>query len=119
MKHMPKAGSLVSGIAVIHLGVGLLLAQPPLRAILADGVVGAVDPHIDRMAIFWFMFFGLLLLLLGEVLRAWESVATPPARIGYGLGALSLAGGLLIPASGFWLALLPAVLLIHRSREAS
>lgn len=115
---MVKTGTLVSGIALIHCAVGLLLGQLPLRAIVADGVVGAVDPHFDRMAIFWYLFFGLLLLLLGEVLRLWESALRLPARVGYGLAALCLAGGVVMPMSGFWLGLIPAVLIVRRARQA-
>jgi hypothetical protein len=114
---MIKAGSLVSGIATVHCVVGVMLAPAPLRAILTNGVVGAVDPHLDRIAIFWFMFFGVLMLLLGEALRLWERTTDLPASIGYGFGALSLAGAIAMPVSGFWLGLVPAALIVVRSRR--
>lgn len=114
---MIKAGSLVSGIAAVHCAVGVMLAPAPLRDIVESGVIGAVDPHLDRIAIFWFMFFGVLMLLLGEVLRLWERTSDLPASVGYGFGALSLAGAIAMPVSGFWLGLVPAALIVVRSRR--
>lgn len=114
---MIKAGSLVSGIAAVHCAVGVMLAPAPLRAIVESGVIGAVDPHLDRIAIFWFMFFGVLMLLLGEALRLWERTTDLPASIGYGFGTLSLAGAMAMPVSGFWLGLIPAALIVARSRR--
>jgi hypothetical protein len=115
---MIKAGSVVSSIALLHCAVGVALAWQPLRAILADGAIGAVDPHLDRMAAFWFMFFGFLLLLLGEALRLWEGSAKLPARVGYGLLALCGTGALIMPISGFWLGVVPAALILRRARVA-
>lgn len=114
---MIKAGSLVTAIATLHCAVGVALAPAPLRAILEGGVVGAIEPHMDRIAIFWFMFFGLVMLLLGEALRLWESAATLPVSVGYGFGAMSLVGALAMPVSGFWLGLIPAALIVLRSRR--
>lgn len=111
---MIKAGTLVMGIAVVHCAVGVGLAKAPLLEIAAQGFVGAVEADLERIAVFWFMFFGFLLLLLGQALRAWERVARLPAGVGYGLGALCLAGAIMIPASGFWLGLVPAALILHR-----
>jgi hypothetical protein len=116
---MVKAGSLVTGIAAVHCVVGVALAPAPLRAIWANGVIGAIDPHLDRIAVFWFMFFGLLMFLLGEALRIWEASATLPVSVGYGFGALSLAGAIAMPVSGFWLGLVPAALIVVRSRRVT
>ena len=112
---MIRAGSLVTGIAAVHCVAGVALAPAPLGAIFTNGVIGAIDPHVDRIAIFWFMFFGLLMLVLGEALRVWESTATVPANVGYAFGALSLVGAIAMPVSGFWLGLVPAALIVVRS----
>jgi hypothetical protein len=113
---MVKAGSILSTIAVLHCATGLVLSPGPLRAIFAAGLLGAIGSDIGRMAIFWYMFFGFMLLLLGEALRLWEREAPVSARVGYGLSALCLAGGILIPVSAFWVGLVPAFLIVRRSK---
>lgn len=116
---MVKAGTILSSLAIMHCGFGLVLAPGPLRAIVGAGFLGAIGSDIDRMAIFWYMFFGFVLLLLGEALRLWETAGPVPARVGYGLGALCLAGGILIPVSAFWVGLVAAFLITQRARQAA
>lgn len=112
------AGTLVIAIGVLHTVVGLALGAVPLRGIAADGYVGAVESSFDRMAIFWFLAFGLALMLAGEAFRAMErSGERVPARLGWMLAAISLLGAAAIPASGFWLGLGPAALVIVRGRR--
>jgi hypothetical protein len=110
-------GALVMAIGGLHEVVGLLtgagLIAPPgaprrnlLGEIAREGFVGAVERDPTRNVFFWFFFFGLVLLLLGWLMHAVErSGQRVPTSSGWQLGALAVAGGLLIPASGFWLAL--------------
>lgn len=116
-------------IGVVHEAVGVAagvgaLAPPdgPPRnlfaEILAAGVVGAIEVDRLRTVLFWYVFFGLVLLMLGWALDRWELRGdTLPASIGWQLAVLALGGGLLIPASGFWLALVPAVWILRRAYE--
>jgi hypothetical protein len=111
-----SAGVLTLAIAGIHTAVGLVMAKEPVRAIVAAGVVGSIDPHWDRAAAFWFLFFGFAIAIYGDLLRMWEAGPTPvPRRAGFGLAALALAGGIVMPLSGFWLCLIPAGLVISRA----
>jgi hypothetical protein len=122
-------GKLLLGIGALHEAVGVAAGlgaiAPPdgparnlFREILAAGVVGAVEADRLRTVLFWYLFFGLLLLMLGWALDRWEVRGdTLPASIGWQLVALALGGGLLIPASGFWLALVPGVLVLRRAYE--
>jgi len=89
-----------------------LLAMPGAQArnlfadIVRDGLVAAIATDPTRSVLFWYLFFGWLLLLCGWLLHQLERRGEPaPRAIGWQLGALALAGGVLIPASGFWLAL--------------
>jgi hypothetical protein len=120
-------GALLVGIGVVHSAFGLLtgaglLAPPggPPRNLLAeiarDGVLGAIEPDPLRSVLFWFLFFGLLVMILGGLVHRIErDGGRPPGALAWQLGALGLAGGLLIPASGFWL-LLPVALRLHHRR---
>ncbi len=106
------AGSLTIGIGVVHQAVGVGFGRHALAAIARDGIIGAVEANHERAVVFWFLFFGFVLILFGASLHAHERAGTAPRSLGFGLLALSLAGGLAIPTSGFWLALVPAAMVI-------
>lgn len=112
----PRSGTLMLAIGVLHTVVGVVLGWTPLVAIASDGYVGAVERSFDRMAIFWFLGFGFVLMLAGEAVRLLEDRGEPvPPRLGWILGAVSGLGAAAIPASGFWLGLLPAGLIVWRA----
>jgi hypothetical protein len=110
-------GRLLLGIGVLHNAVGFILGmgwvkapgldgQRVLPAIAADGLVGAIDGHPWRVALFWFMFFGFAVLMAGALMDRIERAGqTLPRALGWHLAALALGGALFIPMSGFWLAL--------------
>jgi hypothetical protein len=112
-------GLLLLGIGVIHnlvgiaAGIGLPAASPGGMAgrklfseILSGGIVGAIEPDPWRTILFWFLFFGFAMMILGWFMHLIERSGHPiPRTIAWHTGALALAGGLLIPASGFWLVL--------------
>lgn len=116
-------------IGVLHEAVGIaagigalpLSDGPPrnlFREIVAAGVIGAVEVDRARTVLFWYLFFGLLLLMLGFALDRWEVRGDRlPASVGWQLVILAVGGGLLIPASGFWLALLPGIWVLRRAHE--
>ena len=112
-----SAGVLLLAIGVVHNVVGVLVGWPWLLEILADGYVAAVpDDAPWRMAIFWFLWFGWALMLVGAAwARIERSGDTIPGWQGTGLALLVLAGGLAMPISGFWLGLPVAGLVWWRS----
>ncbi len=113
------SGLLLFSIGVIHnlvgiaVGVGLSGTTPRALAgrklfseIISDGIVGAIDPDPWRGALFWFLFFGFVTMILGWFIHLMERADHAiPRTVAWQIGALALAGGLLIPASGFWLLL--------------
>lgn len=115
-------GMLLFAIAIVHNLVGLAagLGVPAVlpesmrgrrlfSEIAAAGLVGGVEPDAWRMLLFWFLFFGFVTMILGWFIHTVERAGHRPSRaVAWQLGALALAGGLLIPASGFWLVLLVA-----------
>lgn len=114
------AGTALLLIAAIHTTFGLLagarvLPDPKLEALVGDRVLlldlrplmGA-DADMAVLTMFWFLFFGLVLASLGALMRHLERERELPRFVGFHLAALGLGGGLFLPASGFWLALLPA-----------
>lgn len=107
---------------VVGLGLVSLSGGPGRNLVLEiarDGFVGAVEVDAQRQAFFWYFFFGLLLMSLGWLMDRLETSDRPlPAALGWQLIALALAGGLLIPASGFWLALPQGVWVLWRAKAS-
>ncbi len=112
------SGPLLMATGVLHLVGGFVFYSGPLFAIAGDGFLNAVEPDVafstfDREAAFWYMIFGVMLLMLGGLTHwAQAQTGTLPASLGWALLALGVAGVILMPASGFWLALLQAVLML-------
>jgi hypothetical protein len=113
-----SAGRLVTMIGVVHTLFIPLFFMPQLRAMFDDGLIASVGRHYDRGTAFWFAFFGFALMLFGEAIRVIERELTDavPVQLTWGLGALTLAGVLFMPDSGFWLAVVPTAMLLHRER---
>jgi hypothetical protein len=113
-----EAVGLAGGLGVIPMpGVG---RRSVVREIVDGGVIGAIEPDPVRQTFFWYFFFGLALLMLGGLLDRWEARGEPlPAALGWQILALALAGGFLIPASGFWLAVPPALWVLRQARRAA
>jgi len=118
-------GPLLMATGVLHLLMGILvLYSRPLADIARDGFFGAVEPQtlastFDREAAVWFVMFGLLTLILGGLVH-WAQARTGflPAFLGWSVLLLSLVGLILMPLSGFWVVLPPAVMMILVSRRA-
>lgn len=115
-------GSLLVATGVLHLLVGLFVFAGPLAAIAGDGF-GAIPPDLegevlDREAAFWFMLFGVMLLMLGGLTHwAQARTGTLPLFLGWSLLALGVIGVVTMPASGFWLVLPQAALMLAVARR--
>jgi len=107
-------GTMLVGIAVLHLLVGGVLYARVLQAIASEGVLATVVDFGDRAAAFWFVITGLTLLLLGVCIRDVEARGLQiPAPLAPGLALLTLAMVLPMPATGAW-CLLPVAWLAYR-----
>ena len=122
-QHLEQSGPTVTTggwlmvIAVIHNTMGLFFGSEPLTEIWLEGGFGTVtDDQPWRMAIFWFMGFGLLLFLIGAT---WHWIERQGLRLprsaAVGLVLTSLFGIFFIPVSGFWLVLAVAAQLWYRT----
>lgn len=113
-------GRWLMGVGALHSVVGLVVFAGPLRALLTEGVVNALgsrDPL--RNLAFWFLFGGVMTVLVGY-LADWIERAPrgvlPPA-LGWSLLSVAVLGVTLAPASGFWLVLPAAIGILARSRS--
>jgi hypothetical protein len=103
------AGWLLLAVAALHATFGLWIGRHALLAMARDGFVNAVDPHLDRMLVFWFLLMSPFLWIVGRFALWLASDGTPPpVWLGRSLLAMALICALLMPVSGFWLILAPA-----------
>ena len=118
----PSSGTLLIAIGVLHCSVGVWFGWPEGVAILANGVVDAVEPEPERMYWFWFMVTGILTIVLGQLTRWVEGRPDSrlPRFLGWEVLALGLAATAAIPVSGGWLVIAAGVVMILRAgRPAS
>lgn len=101
-------------IGIIHNLFGLAIGIPYLKEIAQAGFFNAVDPHPYRMAITWFLFFGFLFIILGQLALSLDYI---PNSVAWSLLTLSLAGVILMPVSGFWLVLALAIYIIFNNSK--
>ena len=118
-----RVGPLLMAMGILHLLGGLIFYPRPLAAIAQDGFLDAVNlnpAQFDREAAFWWTVSGVMLLILGGLVH-WSQARTGtlPAFFGWALLATGVAGVTLMPASGLWLALPPAVLVLAVARQGS
>lgn len=114
LRHRWKGPWLIA-VAALHTVYAAIVFAEPLREILRRGVYNSVrhDPMLG--AVVWFVLFGVLFAVLGWAVLQLERQGPDDAAslrpLGIGLLLLALLGIALMPTSGFWLALPPALAL--------
>ncbi len=114
------AGWVLIAIGFLHLLLFLWFGRRVLGAVASEGFWNTIDPIRDRQMIFWALMTGVFGLLFGQ-LAFWVEThgRRLPAFIGWELIAVTLVVGVLMPASGGWLFLIPALLVLLGARKAS
>ncbi len=120
-------GHIVLAIAALHTVVGLLIGfgldpsvhfegGPPLTAMWNDGILASVGEDPWRVGLTWFLLWGFVLALVGLLAHQIERAGLVLTRsFAAGFGALCVLGVVLMPASGFWLGIVPVGLVLRRS----
>lgn len=110
-----RIGYILMSIAILHEVVGLVFYAPVLLEILHAGFFNTINPpYWERDAAFWFLMFGVLLFLMGWAAQwSLERVGFIPGFISWGILLVSVVGVMMMPASGFWLAIPVAVVMIR------
>ena len=114
-------GHWLMGVAALHTLFAVLVFGKVLRTIAERGLFNSVgdDPLIG--AVTWFVLFGFVLALLALAVTPLERSGQAAAlrRLGFGLLLLCGLGIVLMPASGFWLAIPPALAMLRRGATAA
>lgn len=121
-------GAVVMAIATLHQLVGVAFgsgmvrgplpaAEAPLVRMWHAGIFDSAETDPDTRGIAWFLLWGVLFGVAGLVLHELERGGTRvPASFGWGLLATCVLGVVLMPASGFWLGIIPIAMTLWRAR---
>jgi Family of unknown function (DUF6463) len=108
-------GRWLMAVAAAHTGFALVVFPRQLLDIALNGFWGGVVRDPSLAAVTWFVLFGALLLIVGLALSTMEKKALPiPLSIGWLLLGLTVLGIALMPRSGFYLVLVPAMAILAR-----
>lgn len=112
------SGDTLTAVGVLHLSFGLVSYRETLGEMVREGLVDAVKDDPAREAAFWFLTCGASLVLTG-LLAGWTErrTGTLPASTAPMLLGIGAVGVTLMPRSGFWALLVPAVLAFVASRR--
>lgn len=118
-----RSGLLLIGIGVLHTVFGVFqgsrIFSQLAQATFPTEAGRQLVIGLARQYVFWFLFGGFMMLLLGHFLMWSERRGRRvPSFVGWELIALSLIGIALMPASGFWLVLALGAYIIVVSRRA-
>ena len=103
-------GKVIIFIGIIHLVFGFISYRTAWAEMLRSGLFNTVDSQLEHQAAFWFIVFGMLVLILGGLIDWCEGhKQVLPKFLGWSLLALSIVGIVMMPISGWWFLLIPAI----------
>jgi hypothetical protein len=114
----PWIGRWLMAVSLIHCAFGVFVFRQHLLRIAQTGWLGGVEGDAMLGAVTWFMLFSTPLMVAGLAIHALErqGAALPRSLAWWLLGTAAL-GVALMPASGFYLVLPPAVAVLLRARR--
>ena len=112
----PGVGTMLLGLAVLHVVFGLIAFRRPLGDMLSDGLVNSTGDDDTRGFAAWFIAAGVGFGCIGLVCRQLERHHVPiPRSLGRALVVWAAAGAAVTPASGYWLLFVPAVAILRQA----
>ena len=103
-----KIGVSVIAIGVIHMIFGFAVFSPVWMEMIRDGLFNVIGEDPLRGAVIWFELYSLPIFAMGHTILTIEERGDPiPRHLFWYLSIILLTGVFFIPASGFWLLLIP------------
>ncbi|MFZ6870456.1 DUF6463 family protein [Undibacterium sp. Di27W] len=108
-------GHYLIAVAALHTIAAILFFGPVFMGMLERGVFNTVNRDPLRSAATWFLLFGIPFLLLGMTINSLERKPdfTEAYMLGWGILLCCIFAVILIPISGFWLAMPAAIALMN------
>ncbi|MCP4654925.1 MAG: hypothetical protein GY856_05845 [bacterium] len=111
-------GKFLFGIGVIHSLFGFVFMRSTLAVLWSEGLFNTVNGQPGREAVFWFLYTGFLLLIMGALVdRLEKSGFGIPPFLAWSFLALTVIGAVVMPISGLWLLVPPVVGMFVRARS--
>ena len=111
-------GRWIRGVGLLQTALSVLIYQDRLGGIFADGVFNALASVPSRALAVWSVVAGVLLMLVGGLVERLEAVPERlPGWLGGTLLGMGVLGVALVPVSGFWRLLPPAVAALRHGRS--
>ena len=103
-------------VAALHTLIGLVVFAPILQAMIDDGLWNSVGEIPMRNVAAWFLIGGGFMLVIGIAIDACEHHAGPHLLrpTGWAMLVVTIITIILMPVSGAWLLVPPAVAMIRR-----
>ena len=120
MKLWKYSGIFLVATGILHTVFGIAAGINELSGMVKDGFFNAAaSDDLSRGLIFWFLICGICFIILGHVLHYYIKKEQQPAPklLGYWLLGLGVIGCAMIPASGFWLFLPQALIIIFAKQH--
>ena len=120
VKWWKYSGIFLVATGIFHSVVGIVVTSNDLWAILKDGLLNASGKDVNRNLALWFLVCGIFIIILGQVLHHYIKKEQKPAPkfLGHWLLGLSVIGCIIAPATGFWL-FIPQALIILFAKESA
>lgn len=118
MNFSKNSGNLLIATGVLHNLIGFVMGWSVLTDIVRSGFINSINEQMDRNAVFWFLFGGFTMIMLGKLMQDYlEADWQLPKWLGLSLLALSLIGCIMMPVSGFWLVVPQAILILNTHKK--
>jgi len=109
-------GRFLVAVGFIHTLFGVIVFKSTLAILFHEGFFNTVNGQSDRELAFWFISFGVLAMILGWCMDWIESQGTGfPRSLGWILLIFALIVIIIMPISGGWLILFPAIGALRRA----
>ena len=113
---MAWIGKALFFVGVIHSLFGLVVLRSILGVLWNEGLINTVNGQPDREFAFWFIAFGILTMIFGAFVNSCEKRNVPfPRFFGWTLLAFTTVIVTIMPISGGWLVLIPAIGAVFRT----
>jgi len=117
---MAWIGKWLFAVGVIHLSFGIIFMHSTLAVLWSEGLWNTVNGQPIREAVFWFLYTGIMLLVVGVLVNQAEGESLAISRfVIWSFAALTFIGVVVMPISGIWLLIPPVVGMLNRRRPSS